>query len=188
MDSTLHLHENERLLLSVRPSAAFFLYGAVRSVLESLVVSLLLGLLLAFAAHFSFVLPFVFLLILLLLILGGTRFLHWRHASFRVTTERMLIEYSGSLFSHTLATIKWGQYQESSLGHRGMLDLLFRSRPLVIRYGAADSKLFVHFPSLTMASDIKHYLDKVDSAVRNHQMENLKAFVAKKKGERDAGK
>lgn len=109
----------------------------------------------------------------------------WSHALFRVTTERILLQSPGTLFHPPLRTIKWPQYQESEAGHRHFFDYLFLSRSIHIRFGTADAQHEAEYPSLRYAHDLKHYLDKVDSAVRKNGVASIQPFVAKPRGKRD---
>ena len=185
MDEHVHLHEHEQLLLNMRPSIALFVRGVLWSVASSILVALLLMLILGGLLNASASVVFAWSFALAFLVLTLRSYLQWRHASFRVTTERILLQAPLSLLHHVHRTIKWSQYQESDLVQRGPIDLLFFVRTLKIRYGAADSKLFVSFPSLPFAEDIKHYLDKIDSAVRRSDVASLKPFIAKVRGKRD---
>jgi Zn-dependent protease with chaperone function len=110
----------------------------------------------------------------------------WREATFRVTTERILISNPFAFFHAPLITIKWPQYQECEVDHRHFFDIFFLARPLKIRYGTADARYEAHFPSLRYAEDLKHYIDKVDAAIRNRDTSSLKPFVAKPRGKRDS--
>ncbi len=185
MDDRVHLHEHENLLLHMRPSVALFLRGVLWSLAASLLIALLFMLVLAGALAMSAPVVFGWSFIISTFLLSVRSYFQWRHAHFRVTTERILLEAPLSLLRHVHRTIKWSQYQESDLAQRGPLDLLFFVRTLKIRYGAADSKLFVVFPALPLAEDIKHYLDKIDSAVRRNDAASLKPFIAKARGKRD---
>lgn len=187
MDDRLHLHEGEHLLLSARPSLAFLVRGFLRSLAEGFLLAIVLS------VFFNILLgaPLVAILLLLWAIVAVLfmmlRCRHWRHALLRVTTERILLQYPETLLSLPLRTIKWNQYQESFFGTRDPLDLLFRVRTLVIRYGALDSKLYASFPAIPLAQDVKHYLDKVDSAIRRGEAGSLRPFVFKRRGERGEG-
>ncbi len=142
--------------------------------------------------------------LLVVAVLGWLTHHHWKEATFRVTNERILLEYKHGILVHpmmpvaadpaakgkhkakeyTLVTIKWNQYQESSLPSAGIINSLFGVRPLAIRYGSADGHMIAFFPSLPYAKDLKHYLDKVDSAVRHGHESELKPFILKPKGQR----
>lgn len=112
------------------------------------------------------------------------QWLLWRQSLFRITTERIIMQYPVGLFSEFQKTIKWPQYQESYVGRGGFFSLLFGTRMLCIRYGGADGELTMCFPALRHAQDIKHFLDKVDSAVRHKDEQSLRPFVAKPRGKR----
>ena len=186
MDEHIHLHEGEHLLLMVHPSIAYFLRGIIRSLIDGILAAVVLTLLVVVLLQFAFLLTFFTIWLIATSFLVFLRYRHWRHSLLRVTTERILLQHAASFFSLPLRTIKWSQYQESALGHRSILDIPFRVRSLVIRYGAADSKLYLSFPAVPLAHDIKHFLDKIDSAVRRGQTAGLKPFEFKPRGERDA--
>ena len=185
MDDRLHLHEGERLLLTVHASAGLFVRDVLRSILEATFAGAVLSVAGSLFLNLSVGVAFAASALLLVVLLVFLRHRHWRHASLRITTERILLQSHGSLLSHPLHTIKWIQYQESLLGPRSPLDLLMGLRTIVIRYGNADSKLYVSFPGLRFGNDIKHFLDKVDSAVRRNQTDQVHDFVFKKRGQRD---
>ena len=145
---------------------------------------------------------FITLLLVLYGLVAWRRWHVWNHALFRVTTERILLDSPLAFFHSPLRTIKWSQYQESYTGHqplestqramhsdhgshRHFFDYFFLSRPISIRFGTADAHQEASFPSLRFAEDLKHYLDKVDSAVRRSDVASVKPFVAKGKGKRD---
>lgn len=188
-----HLHENEVLLASRRASPAVLIVCFLRSLLEGGMAGAILSILLSVAAAFSFgtpVLSFWIYLLVIALSMGFACLQHvrtWRDARLRVTTERILVANPFSFFRAPLVTVKWPQYQESETGRRQALDVFFLARPLKIRYGTADAKYEARFPSLRYAEDLKHFLDKVDSAVRRNDVASLRPFVAKPRGKRDAG-
>jgi hypothetical protein len=191
MDDRLHLHDGERLLLSMKPASSRLIVALLRGLLEGMIFALviagiiqLIGMLIAEDG-----IPWIVHIIVGLLIVAGIlyrRFVLWRKSDFRVTTERILPHYYSSLFfGHPHHTIKWSQYQESYTQMGSIFDMFFGARTLCIRYGTADAKVTLSFPSLSFANDIKHYLDKVDSAVRKQQEAQLKPFVAAPRGRRD---
>ncbi|MBI1812475.1 hypothetical protein HYR82_01705 [Candidatus Peregrinibacteria bacterium] len=193
MEDRRFLHEGERLLASLRPSAANLVVDLIRGLLDTFLISLVLLVILTVIWWFSFAAsPLLFVMALLVfIVLFAVSYRRWRlwlHATFRVTTERILLQHHASLFASRLTTIKWPQYQESFIERPTILDLLFRARPIGIRYGTADAQLKTSFPSLRYATDLKHYLDKVDSAARKGHMDeqSLRPFVAKPRGRRDA--
>lgn len=171
------------LLLSVRPSPAYLVRAIGRTLVDGLLLAAVLTLPAVAVLRSATIAPI--LALFASLVLMSVRYRHWRHARLRVTTERILLQHPETLFSAPLRTIKWNQYQESQLGGRTIFDLPFGARSLRIRYGAADSKLYVSFPAVAFASDIKHYLDKVDSAVRKSEAGSLRPFIAKQRGRRD---
>ncbi len=189
MDQRAYLHDNETLLCSVRASGAGLLQDLLRGLIEGLCFGAVIGMagaMTALAAGWSFGLPLgVALLVIGVALVLVQRVRLWSHTRLRVTTERLLVPEPGPLFHPPLHTIKWSQYQESHVGHRRFLDVLFFARPLLIRYGTADANKEVRFPSLRYAEDLKHYLDKIDSCVRKGDLSTLKPFVAKPRGKRD---
>ena len=190
MDARSHLHEAERLLCSMRPSRGYLVGSCVRGLIDGAVGAVILSLLGAGIGWFAWeVVPSPWLLPLPFALVTGlswyVRWSTWASATFRVTTERILLEYPTSAFGCTLVTVKWAQYQESSTGNAGLLDALAGAKALCIRYGTADAEREACFPSLRHAKDLKHYLDKVDSAVRKGEIAALRPFVAKPKGQRD---
>ncbi len=190
MDNRDFLHDGETLLCSQRASAALFVRSAVRGLFDGVILGLIVSALIGGIAYFAFntLLPvwvFVLLFVVSYLIILWKRWQVWKHETFRVTSERLLVPFPAALFHAPLHTIKWSQYQESHVGHRGVLDFFFLSRPLCIRHGTADAHKETCFPSLSYAQDLKHYLDKVDSAVRAGTIATVKPFVAKPRGRRD---
>ncbi len=210
MDDRLFLHDNEKLLCNMHPSKGLLVRSLFSAVLPAVIVSLVLcaALGIGFYLLWEMILwPFVYVL-LTAACLGFfwmRAYTEWKHFSFRVTTDRLLLlspeaprsvkemthephSSHHSFFgfgSHPLHTIKWSQYQESYTTRRSFFDVFFKARPLCIRYGTADTQMHLCFPSLRFANDLKHYLDKVDSAVRANQIDALRPFVAKPRGERD---
>jgi hypothetical protein len=189
MDALSHLHTGEQLLCSLHASKAALMRTLLRGCGEGLVVAAIVSVLLfalVFFAQVAFP-SFAWLIPALLPVVGMVwlRYRGWKRGLFRVTTERILIASPYALFHAPLVTIKWAQYQESEVGHRSPLDVVFLARPLRIRYGTADAKNEIIFPSIRYAEDLKHFLDKVDSAVRAGNAGSLKVFVAKPRGKRD---
>ncbi len=173
----------------MRASPAVLASSLGRGFLEALGVTvalsiMLFGVILASGGALPLWVP-VLLLVPILGLIGWLRWRTWSHARFRATTERLLIQNPVALFHGELRTVKWPQYQESHTGHRGPLDLFFRARPICIRYGTADAQNEVSFPSVAYAQDLKHYLDKIDSAFRRNDASALHVFVAKPRGKRD---
>ncbi|MDO8648243.1 MAG: hypothetical protein Q7R81_00495 [Candidatus Peregrinibacteria bacterium] len=212
MDQRLHLHDAERLLCSVRPSSAFLVWSLLRGVVDGLIVGIPLALVIAIVFGIlgwtgSIGLAVSIVLIVSLLAVWLRRWSHWRVSSLSVTTERILLQYpsgptvitksgaairervlvrsGGSVLHTSLRTVKWSQYQESVLGGKTMFDLVAGSRAVCIRYGTADAQLEACYPSLPYASDLKHYLDKADAAIRSGNVSTLKPFVLKPRGKRD---
>jgi hypothetical protein len=184
------LHEGERLLCTQGSTPAVFLYGIVRGLMETLVGLIIIMVGIGAVALFAGIdIPWVLIAILAFILLCSIlaqRYRIFRHAALRITTERILIGNPLHFFHAPEHTIKWPQYQESTVGRRSPMDLLFFSRPLRIRYGTADAKQEIAFPSLLYAEDLKHYLDKVDSLVRSGKGADLKPFIAKPRGKRDS--
>ncbi len=191
MTDRTHLHDGEVLLASQHASVAGLLHSVLRGLVEGLFFGAIIAMagalgLMALGGDFGLWLG-IGLLVLTLAIVLAQRVRLWRHTAFRITSERILVPEVGSLLHPPLHTVKWSQYQESHVGHRTGLDPLFRSRSLGIRYGTADAHKEVSFPSLRYAQDLKHFLDKVDSAVRRGDISSVKPFVAKPRGKRDDG-
>ena len=184
------LHEGERLLCVQRSTGAVLVQSLLRGVLEAITASVGLSILIGVGALLvGAAIPWVMLLVVSLVILVVVllqRIRVYRNATLRITTERILLEEPLHLFHAPMHTVKWSQYQESEAGHKSFLDALFFARPLKIRYGTADARLEVHYPSLHYAEDIKHYLDKVDSLLRAGKGSEIMEFIAKPRGKRDA--
>lgn len=184
MDDLRHLHDGERLLcgmslpgfVRVGWAAGAGLAGAV-IVLPAAVASFLFLPLAGAIASGAFAVLIVAAMV-------------WRslrrsaRATFRVTTERILLEFPDGAIGRTEKTMKWNQYQESFVGKAGFLHLLSGSRPLCIRFGGSDAPFTVAFPAVRHARDLKHYLDKVDSAERRKAVEEVRPFVDKPRGQR----
>ncbi len=190
MDERRNLHDGEMLLCARRPSAAAVAWGFVWAVVDAAIVSLLLYVLIGAVLWFTsetfspwWVVPLV--AVPAYALAAYRRRHHWQKALLRITTERILLQFPGSFFSHFQKTLKWNQYQESYVGKAGIFSILLRSRPLCIRYGSSDGEQLICFPAIRNATDIKHYLDKVDSAVRKNQTDTVKPFVDKPRGQRD---
>lgn len=186
MDERRHLHDREILLFGMHATSASLLSSLLRCFVEALIVSALLTLIISVAmgSASNALLIFFALFIPLFALLSLLRWRVWSHALFRLTNDRIILEFPGRLFHSPTRTIKWSQYQESYVGHPTFFDLLLRSRPLVIRFGTADGKESTYFPSLRYAHDLKHYMDKIDSAVRKGDTEAMRPFIAKPKGQR----
>ncbi len=186
-----YLHEGETLLCDRRSSAAVLIIALLRGVVETLIVGSILSVLAALSLILAFettlaVWMYAAIFLICLAVIVFQRVHIWREATFRVTTERILLANPTAFFHAPLVTVKWPQYQECEVDHRGVLDVFFFARPLKIRYGTADARYEAKFPSLRYAEDLKHYLDKVDAAVRRNDLQSLKPFVAKPRGKRDA--
>lgn len=188
MEERQYLHDAECVLCALRPSAGWlclgllrcFGYAALLGVSAYIVVNLLLSLAGTAPVGFSMLSLFLFLAGLLFTLRCIAL---WRRAVFRVTTDRILLSPPQVFFHAPLRTVKWAQYQESRVSHGTVFDLLFHARPLLIRYGSGEEDQF-SYPSLPCARDLKHYLDKVDSALKGGRSAELKPFVLKKRGER----
>ncbi|NOS67343.1 MAG: hypothetical protein HOO67_03175 [Candidatus Peribacteraceae bacterium] len=185
------LHEGETLLASRRSSPAVLILCFLRSLLEGGIAGVLLSVILSLIGAFAFSTPllpvwaYASLIVFSIVIAFLQHIRTWNEARFRVTTERILIADPTAFFHAPLFTVKWLQYQESEVDHRQALDVFFLARPIKIRYGTADAKYEAKFPSLRYAEDLKHFLDKVDAAVRRNDVASLKPFVAKPRGKRD---
>ncbi len=189
--SDRYLHEGETLLCNRRSSLAVLVVNVLRGILEGLITGAILSVALAITLLLTqnsapVLWMYIALFAVCLLVILLQRIHVWREATFRVTTERILVANPQAFFHSPLITIKWPQYQECEAGHRRFLDVFFFARPLHIRYGTADAKYTAKFPSLGYAEDLKHYLDKVDAAVRKNETGMLRPFVAKGRGKRDA--
>lgn len=178
------LHDGETLLVHLRPAGSVYVVDVFKGILEGAVLGGLLAAIVWFTALPS--LPLAIVLVAVLAAVAAVRrYRHLMHSSFRVTTERILILHHHSLFKDPLKTIRWDQYQESFADRRSILDILFGVRPITIRFGNADSKDFWHFPAVAFAEDLKHYLDKAYSMVKQGKAAELKPFVLKARGKRD---
>ena len=178
------------MLCNRRASIGLLVLSLLRALLEAAIVSVLLLLILGVTLSLAFdaLLPawgVISIIVLTTLFILIRHVMVWLEATFRVTTERILLENPLAFFHAPLTTVKWSQYQECEVSHREFLDVLFGARPLHIRYGTADARHEAKFPSLRYAHDLKHFLDKVDAAVRNGTAKDLKPFVAKRRGKRD---
>ena len=188
--SDRYLHEGETLLCSRRSSPAVLIMSILRTLLETLIVGAILNVVLAITLLIGFSTSMalwmyvsVFAVCFALILFQHVSI--WHEAVFRVTTERILIANPQAFFHAPLTTIKWPQYQECEIDHRHFLDIFFFARPLKIRYGTADARYEAKFPSLRYAEDLKHYLDKVDAAIRKNDTTSLRPFVAMPRGKRD---
>jgi hypothetical protein len=180
------LHTNERLLCNLRASPSALIMRMLRGVVDALLSTLVVSAGVYFLYYIVFGelpglwLPIV-ILILSLAFCVYRKYHTWSNCVFRVTTDRILIDIHNSMFSHPIHTIKWSQYQESYLNHRNMFDYFFNSRPICIRFGFPDSNTKSCFLSVEYAQDLKHYLDKVDSAYRAGKIADIPGFVPKLK-------
>ena len=189
MDDRHHLHEHERLLAHMRPAGSFLILSLLAGLFDTLLFGVVFSVLLALGFWVSgldlsavlFVIVFAAVFVIVCL----RRVFLWREAALRITTERILLEYPRSLFLREHHTVKWTQYQESHPAPRQFFDFFFRARTLNIRHGTADAQRENRYPSLRYAQDLKHYLDKVDSAVRAGKADELRPFVPKPRGQRD---
>ncbi len=185
-----YLHEGETLLCDRRSSPAVLMILVAKSVLEALIVGAILSVALSVTLLLAFQVTLAVWMYAALFLgcLAVILFQHvhiWREATLRVTTERILLSNPTAFFHAPLVTVKWPQFQECEVDHRGLLDVFFFARPLKIRYGTADARYEAKFPSLRYAEDLKHYLDKVDAAIRKNDLTSLKPFIAKPRGKRD---
>lgn len=189
MHERAYLHDQEKLLANMRPSVAHLLVSLLRGLLDALLLAIVLSIIVVLTLWFTTqsygsIPIYVGIFIVSYAAVALRRYFHWRHASFRVTTDRILLNHHHTLFSHPLHTVKWNQYQESFFGRRTIVDVFFGVRPLCIRYGTADGQMKICFPALRFAEDLKHYLDKVDSAIRGNAISQVQPFVAKPRGQR----
>lgn len=188
MEERQYLHDAERVLCALRPSAGWLLLGLLRCLGYALLLGIssyvFVNLLLSIFGTTPVGFPVLFLFLLFAGFLLTLRCIAlWRVAVFRVTTDRILLSPPQVFFRAPLRTVKWAQYQESRVGHGTVFDFLVHARPLLIRYGSGEEDQF-SYPSLPCARDLKHYLDKVDSALKGGRSAELKPFVLKKRWER----
>lgn len=185
MDVRKHLHDGEVLLYATRSSVAHLLWLWLRSLPLALVLIAvgIVGLALlngGVPAAWSVLAVSLFGLALPLWLQWRV----WAQGLLRITTDRIVIDMPEGWWHPHTRTIKWGQYQESETGKGHLLGTLFGAKSLHIRFGSADSHDHVRFPYVYMASDLKHYLDKIDRQVRMRDFSQIRAFVPKKKGKR----
>ncbi len=190
MDSHSHLYDSEQLLLSMHPGVALLVHGMLQAVVDAAVVTIVLALALVVSLWFSFeVLPPWYAYALIFVVAYGLiawrKKALWSKASLRLTNDRILMQSPKRFGMESIKTIKWSQYQESFTEKGGILNALFGAKRLCVRYGTADAHRLTCFPSVGYAVDIKHYMDKVDSAVRAGKIGEIRPFVAKPKGRRD---
>ncbi len=188
MDERAHLFDGELLLCSQQSTPAVIVRDAFMSLREAFVIGVLCSLLL-FILSIAFSLTPTTLWYVPGFLIGYLvgfilRLTVWKEAAFRITNDRILLSFPGKLIRMPLRTIKWPQYQESYVGSPTLADLFFRSRPLFIRFGTADGSNQTSFPSLRYAHDLKHYLDKADSAFRRGEIASVHPFIAKPKWQR----
>ena len=188
MHDNLHLADHETLLLSVKPSVSVLITEAILGLFEGMVLGLLVWFLGTIAADGS---ENIFLtampgFLAALVVIGAfvRRVRSARHTVFTVTSDRILALTHDKIFFHKLHTLKWNQYQECTVGRPGPLDFVSSARPLSIRYGNADSKLFLHVTPIAYASDVKHFLDKIDGLIRRNSLAEVRPFIAKPRGKR----
>lgn len=188
MEGRQYLHDAERVLCALRPSSGWLFLGLFRCLGHALLLGIsayiFMNLLLSIFSTAPVGFPVLFLFLFLAVFLLALRCIFlWRGAVFRVTTDRILLHFPQVFFRALPRTVKWAQYQESRVGRGNVFDLLFRARPLQIRYGSGEEDQF-SYPSLPCTADLKHYLDKVDSAIKGGRSAELKPFVLKRRGER----
>ncbi|HRH93058.1 MAG TPA: hypothetical protein PKV72_00835 [Candidatus Peribacteria bacterium] len=191
MDDRSYLHDGERLLLKMSPGLPVLLRGIARGFAEALVAGILFTLFLlgGFWLAFETLLPWQIGIGVILVLFGALAWYRrslWKQAALRVTNDRILLQEPGPFSLKSMKTVKWSQYQESATKKGGLLEMAFGVKHLIVRYGTADAQRQAMFPGLPFATDIKHFLDKVDSAVRDGKAAELKTFVAKPRGKRDA--
>lgn len=190
MDERAYLHDGERLLHAAHPAKSVLIGWTIQGVLTAAIATAALTPALVGALSLVdvsvpwWIIAPVFAALTLYVFVGGAR-AKWNKTLLRITTERILLTYPKSPFSYHQKTIKWNQFQESSTGSAGFLQMFGKAKLLKIRYGSQDAPLLAVFPAIPHAQDVKHYLDKVDSAVRRNALDEVKAFVAKPKGQRD---
>lgn len=190
MDDRSYLHDGERLLLKMSPGVPVLVRGIARAFVEALVGGVIFTLIVlgGFWMAFDIFLPWQIGIGVALVLFGGLSWLRrslWKQAALRVTNDRILLQEPGPFSLKSMKTVKWSQYQESATKKGGLLEMTFGVKHLIVRYGTADAQRSAMFPGLPFATDIKHFLDKVDSAVRDGKAAELKTFVAKPRGKRD---
>ncbi|MBI1934395.1 hypothetical protein HYS30_01885 [Candidatus Peregrinibacteria bacterium] len=188
MEERQYLHDAERVLCTLRPSAGWLFLGLLRCLGHALLLGVSAYIFVNVLLSFLGIPPLGFSLLFIFLLLAGFfLFLRclslWRASVFRVTTDRILLNPPQVFFRAPLRTVKWAQYQESRIGRGNVFDLLFRARPLLIRYGSGEEDQFC-YPSLPRARDLKHYLDQVDSALKGGRSAELRPFILQRRGER----
>lgn len=186
----LYLHDREKLLTEQGSSGAALLQSILLGVLDALFLGIGLSSLFAVMQLFAVGAVngawwYVGFFVLAYALTMMKRAQVWKASRFRITSERILLQEPVGLWEQPVQTIKWPQYQESHVGSKNFFDYFFFSRPLAIRYGTADAKMEMRYPSLRWGHDLKHYLDKVDSAYRAHQAESVPPFVSAPRGRRD---
>jgi hypothetical protein len=188
MHDNLHLADHETLLLSAKPSISVVITEAILGLFEGVVLGLLVWFLgtLAVSSGENEWFKAIPATLAALVFLGACvrRIKASRHTVFTVTSDRILALTHDKIFFHKLHTLKWNQYQECTVGRPGPLDVFSSARALSIRYGNADSKLFLHVTPIAYASDVKHYLDKIDGLIRRNSLSEVRPFIAKPKGKR----
>jgi hypothetical protein len=186
----MNLHDGERLLVKLHASPAMLVTGLLRALIDAAVLTVILSIATALLGFFAFdALPawYVYLALFILAygVMAYVRWRFWSHSDFVVTTERILLHYRRTLLNEPMHTVKWNQFQEGFVERKKPLEILLGGHGLGIRYGTADAHHVATFPSLPYANDLKHYLDKVDSAVRAGTINDVKPFVLKPRGRRD---
>jgi hypothetical protein len=190
MDDRSYLHDGERLLLKMTPGVPVLVRGIARAAVESLVAGTMLSFVLlgGFWVAFDTFLPWQIGIVIVGILFAGLCWLRhslWQKAALRVTNDRILLQEPGPFSLKSMKTVKWSQYQESATKKGGLLEIAFGVKHLIVRYGTADAQRQASFPGLKYATDIKHFLDKIDSAVRTGTVNDVKVFVAKPRGKRD---
>lgn len=212
MTDGVHLHEHERLLADLHPAWSVLVAGLLQSLMAAVTAGVVLGtaIMALLAAAGMGWMPWIIVVCVLCAaaFFGWRRYVAWQAASLRVTTDRLLFTYPKSLGSRSrltvrwarkagdklevksqpsdssTVTVKWSQYQESMAVRPQFFDVFCGARGLSVRYGSADAEREVCFPGIPFAQDLKHYLDKIESAVRQGSVKDIRGFVLKKRGER----
>lgn len=185
MSQNLHLAAHEKLLLSLKPAGSVVIKELFLGIIEGAILGAIVWSVgLIFLQEELSVIPLIIGIIVLLAAIFR-RFKSTRHEVLTVTTDRIMVLMHEKFFFHRMHTLKWTQYQECIVERRSPLDVFFGARPLSIRYGAADSKLFLHVMAIPYAADIKHYFDKIDGLIRRNALAEINPFILKKKGQRD---
>ena len=189
MDSIQPQLLEERVLYRTRRSVR----GLLTRLFEGLWEGMITGVLLAVLVSGSWFLLFedgaliIGLIVLLMTVVGFLcrRYAIWKRTTFTLTSECILIHLYETTFRDATHTIAWRTFQESEYTG-GIWDHLFNTGQITIRYGTEAAQRGVSIRPIPYALDLKHYLDKINTLVKQQvRASELPAFVPAKKGERD---